>query len=122
MKIKEITSNNYYETIARGYEGAIYDIVGQFPNGKAKDYNWKLSNIPAIKFKEMTPDEWKQWFKEELEFTPRYEMFKTPSDEELVAVTNGIDYFIWDGYHRIGAAYYYGYENYPLPTILGTQK
>lgn len=114
--------------IARGYEGNIYDVVGQPPNGLAADYDWRYEpDYPLDGFHEMTPENWRAWMQQEINDADTdgldrdyLDIIETDIREPIVVVEVGNDAYIWDGYHRVGGSFVA--HRTSIPAIVGTPK
>jgi hypothetical protein len=103
--------------------------------GDVEDFDWSFEAefpVLAIDGPEMSPDEWRQWWKVELTIDeelgwPRFASMEDwyrekPYPEDPIIIIEGTDarYHIWDGFHRVALCHYVGHL--AIPAIVGRRK
>ena len=131
MKIDDLYNNQTLENEARLVQ---FDNVnaGEEGHHPPEDATWRYATVPMSKFIHLmgNVDEWKSWYKDEIDAHENdgnesiasfyRNLVKNPIDEEPIVFNDDGTFYIWDGYHRIGAGFVRGDDS--VKVVLGEPK
>lgn len=132
MRINDLYENNdWLEDQARMVQ---FDNVNSGEEGHhpPEDTEWRYATVPLSKFVHVLGEvsEWKEWYQNEIDMHDEdgndgvasfyRDLIKNPIDEYPIVLHKNGKFHIWDGYHRVGAAFVRGDDR--IKVILGEPK